>query len=161
MSLPTLCRWSRATGVTARVLMGSLWGETAAVTQHSPTIYADLMLAAGQALADRFRRRRARDHADRGRGEPRRNPARAVQRSTSSLPAPPRPSSADSSARALLLGGGAFATPRHVWWNFVCSSRDRIDQAKEDWTARRFPLIPGDEEEWIPIPDAPKTVSYP
>ena len=67
----------------------------------------------------------------------------------------------DSAARALLLGGGAFTTKRHVWWNFVSSSRDRISQAKDDWTARRFPLVPGDEEEWIPIPAVPKTVSYP
>ena len=68
---------------------------------------------------------------------------------------------ADSAARALLLGGEAFATKRHVWWNFVSSSRDRIRQASEDWTARRFPIVPGDEQEWIPIPAVPKTVSYP
>ena len=42
----------------------------------------------------------------------------------------------------MLLGGEAFATPRHVFWNFVSSSRDRINQAKEDWKARRFPLDP-------------------
>jgi len=61
----------------------------------------------------------------------------------------------------MLMGGQAFATPRHVFWNFVSSSRDRINQAKEDWKAQRFPLIPGDDKEFIPIPDVPKTVSYP
>jgi hypothetical protein len=61
----------------------------------------------------------------------------------------------------MLMGGGAFATRRHVFWNFVSSSRDRINQAKEDWKAMRFPLIPGDDEEFIPLPDQPKTVSYP
>ena len=66
-----------------------------------------------------------------------------------------------SEARAMLMGGGAFATPRHVFWNFVSSSRDRINQAKEDWKAMRFPLIPGDDEEFIPLPEVPKTVSYP
>ncbi len=58
-------------------------------------------------------------------------------------------------------GRGAFATPRHVWWNFVSSSRDRINQAKDDWRAGRFPRVPGDEEEFIPLPEVPKTVSYP
>jgi len=48
-----------------------------------------------------------------------------------------------------------------VFWNFVSSSRDRINQAKEDWKALRFPLIPGDDQEFIPLPDKPKTVSYP
>ena len=60
-----------------------------------------------------------------------------------------------------MMGGGAFATPRHVFWNFVSSSRDRINQAKEDWKAMRFPLIPGDDEEFIPLPAVPTTVSYP
>ena len=63
--------------------------------------------------------------------------------------------------RVMLLGGGAFATRRHVWWNFVSSSRDRINQAKEDWRSGQFPKVPGDEAEFIPIPDQPKTVSYP
>jgi hypothetical protein len=61
----------------------------------------------------------------------------------------------------MLCGGEAFATPRHVWWNFVSSSRDRINQAKEDWRAGRFAPVPGDAEEFIPLPDVPKTVSYP
>ena len=63
--------------------------------------------------------------------------------------------------RAMLLGGEAFSTPRHVYWNFVSSSKDRIQQAKDDWIERRFPLVPGDEEEFIPFPAVPKTVSYP
>jgi redox-sensitive bicupin YhaK (pirin superfamily) len=64
-------------------------------------------------------------------------------------------------SRLMLLGGEAFTTPRHVWWNFVSSSRDRINQAKQDWQAGNFPLVPGDEHEFIPIPAVPKTVSYP
>ncbi len=67
----------------------------------------------------------------------------------------------ESGGRVMLLGGEAFATPRHVYWNFVSSSRDRIEQAKDDWVNRRFPLVPGDAEEFIPLPDQPKTVSYP
>ena len=59
------------------------------------------------------------------------------------------------------MGGGAFATPRHVYWNFVSSSKERLQQAQEDWIERRFPLIPGDEEEFIPFPEVVRTVSYP
>ena len=61
----------------------------------------------------------------------------------------------------MLLGGEAFPNPRYVYWNFVSSSRERIEQAKEDWKAGRFPLVPGDTEEFIPLPEKPKTVSYP
>ncbi len=63
--------------------------------------------------------------------------------------------------RVMLLGGEAFTTRRHVWWNFVSSSRERINQAKDDWRARNFPLVPDDTQEFIPIPDQPNTVSYP
>src|SRR3546814_4178475 len=64
---------------------------------------------------------------------------------------------AETDARVMLLGGEAFTTPRHVWWNFVSSSRDRINAAKADWKERKFPLVPGDSEEFIPIPEVPKT----
>jgi len=64
-------------------------------------------------------------------------------------------------ARLMLMGGGAFSTPRHVFWNFVSSSRDRINQAKDDWKQGRFPVVPGDDTEFIPLPEQPKTVSYP
>ena len=63
--------------------------------------------------------------------------------------------------RAMLCGGDAFSTPRHVWWNFVSSRRERIEQAKRDWRSGAFPSVPGDAEEFIPIPDTPLTVSYP
>jgi redox-sensitive bicupin YhaK (pirin superfamily) len=69
--------------------------------------------------------------------------------------------SSASGGRLMLMGGGAFSTRRYVFWNFVSSSRDRINQAKEDWQALRFPLIPGDDQEYIPLPEVPKTVSYP
>ena len=61
--------------------------------------------------------------------------------------------------RVMLLGGEAFTTKRHVWWNFVSSDRERINQAKHDWKAGRFPKVPGDEAEFIPIPEVPLTRS--
>ena len=147
-------------GVSARVLMGSLWGKTAAITQHSQTIYADIMLEAGASVpvdADADER------------------AVLVTEGVASLdghkldlftlyvlaPGQAMSLKGETPSRIMLLGGEAFATKRHVWWNFVSSSRDRINQAKEDWKARRFPIVPGDEEEFIPIPEIPMTVSYP
>jgi redox-sensitive bicupin YhaK (pirin superfamily) len=54
-------------------------------------------------------------------------------------------------ARAMLLGGQRFPTPRHIWWNFVSSSQERIERAKERWQRRQFPAVPG-ETEFIPLP---------
>jgi redox-sensitive bicupin YhaK (pirin superfamily) len=56
-------------------------------------------------------------------------------------------------ARVMLLGGATLDGPRHVWWNFVSSSRERIEKAKEDWRAMRIGTIPGDDREFIPLPD--------
>lgn len=64
-------------------------------------------------------------------------------------------------ARLLLLGGAPMDGPRHVWWNFVSSSPERIAQAGEDWKAGRFAGVPG-ETEFIPLPDRPRApVHYP
>jgi redox-sensitive bicupin YhaK (pirin superfamily) len=57
-----------------------------------------------------------------------------------------------SLARILLLGGEPMDGPRHIWWNFVSSSKERIEQAKADWKAGRFAAVPGDPE-FIPLPE--------
>jgi redox-sensitive bicupin YhaK (pirin superfamily) len=147
-------------GVSARVLMGSLWGKTAATTQHAATIYADLKLDAGasvpiEADADERAVLLVEGEADLD-GQP-----LEMFGLTILAPGQPMVLRGSKASRLMLLGGEAFATPRHVFWNFVSSSHDRIQQAKEDWKAGNFPIVPGDEEEYIPIPDAPKTVSYP
>jgi redox-sensitive bicupin YhaK (pirin superfamily) len=147
-------------GVSARVLMGTLWGKTAGVTEHSGTIYADIILSGGASVpVDAVADERAvmvvegQASLDDDRLEP----------FTLYILAPGEAMTlkAATASRIMLLGGEAFATKRHVFWNFVSSSRDRINQAKEDWKARRFPLVPGDEEEFIPLPEIPLTVSYP
>jgi redox-sensitive bicupin YhaK (pirin superfamily) len=56
-----------------------------------------------------------------------------------------------SAGKMMLLGGDTMEGPRHIWWNFVSSSRERIEQAKEDWRMARFPAVP-DESEAIPLP---------
>ena len=55
--------------------------------------------------------------------------------------------------KAMLFGGEPLDGPRHLWWNFVSSSKDRIEQAKQDWAAGRFGTIPGDSTEFIPLPE--------
>jgi redox-sensitive bicupin YhaK (pirin superfamily) len=55
-------------------------------------------------------------------------------------------------SRIVVLGGEPMDGPRHIWWNFVSSSKERIAQAKEDWRAGRFALVPGDEKERITLP---------
>ena len=56
-------------------------------------------------------------------------------------------------ARVLLLGEDLLHRPRHVWWNFVSSSKERFEQAKLDWREGRFPKVPGDDVEFIPLPE--------
>jgi redox-sensitive bicupin YhaK (pirin superfamily) len=58
---------------------------------------------------------------------------------------------ANNEARAMLLGGNRFPTPRYIWWNFVASSQERIERAKKRWADREFPPVPG-ETEFIPLP---------
>ncbi|WP_375288429.1 pirin family protein [Sphingomonas sp.] len=155
-SLPVV----EAHGARARVIMGNLWGARAPTTTYAGTIYADIALETGAAVPiDPAAEERAIYLAE---GE-------ATLEGMPLLPMQLyvlRPGIAATlrsahGGRAMLAGGDAFATPRHVWWNFVSSSRDRIAEAKRAWMAREFPVVPGDEIEWIPIPGMPKTVSYP
>src|SRR5690348_15097375 len=144
----------------ARVLMGSLWGATAATPQHSPTIYADIELGSNGAIPIEAGADERAVMLVGGEAELDGQPLDLFTLYVLEPGHEARLSSA-SGARAMLLGGQAFATRRYVFWNFVSSSRDRINQAKHDWKEMRFPLIPGDDEEFIPIAEVPKTVSYP
>ena len=56
-------------------------------------------------------------------------------------------------SRLMFLGGAALEGPRYLWWNFVSSRKERIDQAKEEWKTGKFAPIPGDEKEFIPLPE--------
>jgi redox-sensitive bicupin YhaK (pirin superfamily) len=67
---------------------------------------------------------------------------------------------AERGARLMLIGGEPLPEARHIYWNFVSSSQDRIEQAKDDWRNRRFAGVP-DEHEFIPLPDEPRPVVYP
>jgi redox-sensitive bicupin YhaK (pirin superfamily) len=147
-------------GASARVLMGTLWGATAGTPCHSPTIYADIILDALGSI-------RVDAEADE-RGVMLVGGEAELDGQTLDLfalyvlrPGHEARLSSASGGRLMLMGGQAFSTQRFVFWNFVSSSRDRINEAKADWKALRFPLIPGDDQKYIPLPEVPLTVSYP
>ncbi|MCA0904217.1 pirin family protein [Qipengyuania aquimaris] len=145
----------------AIVIMGELWGERAPTTTYAETIYAEIVLEAGGAIpieedADERALMLVGGEASVD-GHP-------LEKYTLNVLQPGRDMTLESKsgARVMLMGGEAFSSNRHAWWNFVSSSRDRIQQAKEDWREGRFPVVPGDSEERIELPDgAPKTVTYP
>jgi redox-sensitive bicupin YhaK (pirin superfamily) len=140
-------------GVHLRLIAGDGWGINSPVQTHWPLFYADATLTQGATLpipdhheergvyivagsanvagtafeAGRMLLFRPGDHI--------------------SLQAGPQ------GARLLLLGGAVMDGPRHIFWNFVSSSRDRIEQAKADWKAKRFGPVAGDEQEFIPLPE--------
>jgi len=146
-------------GVSARVIMGTLWGQTAATTCHAPTIYADIALETGgtipiEAEADERALMLVGGEADIS-GE-------AMELYTLYVMRPGATATLRSSAggRVMLMGGADFQTPRRVWWNFVSSRQERIDQAAADWAEGRFPKVEHDPE-FIPLPETPLTNSDP
>lgn len=139
-------------GTTARVLAGSAYGVTAPTRVLSPTFYVDVHLPAGGSIDV------PAGYAERGlfvvEG--------AVALGAHTLapgpvivlePGVPATLRADRPARVIMLGGESVGE-RHLWWNFVASSRERIEAAKADWLAGRFGTIPGDDQELIPLPES-------
>jgi redox-sensitive bicupin YhaK (pirin superfamily) len=140
-------------GIRLRLIAGEGWGSRAPVTVSSSLFYADAVLAAGASLPlpDGHEERAA--YILEGEVEvagDRFAPGRMLVFRAGdrlALRAGPR------GARVLLLGGAAMDGPRYLFWNFVASSRERIEQAKADWQADRFGKVPGDETEFIPLPE--------
>lgn len=144
-------------GVTARLILGRAYGETAPATLYSDTFYMDVTLAPGARFPLPV------DHEDRGVYVTQGSIHIAGQEFASGRMMVFRPGDAitvaagDQGARILALGGETLNGPRYIWWNFVASSRDRIDQAKADWRAEKwgqglFHLPPGDDREFVPLP---------
>ncbi len=146
--------------VRAHVIMGSLWGQTAPTTTYAETIYAEIVLDPSGTIPIETE---AEERAVMLVGGETGLDGDSLDPFTLYVLAPGATTtlSSEGGGRVMLLGGEAFSTKRHAWWNFVSSSRERIQQAKEDWAAGKFPSVPGDEEEFIPLPDKPKTVTYP
>jgi redox-sensitive bicupin YhaK (pirin superfamily) len=145
-SLPEVTRG----GCTVRVIMGSAYGVDSPVLTYSQTLYAEARLPSGASLT-------VPDDA----------PERAVYVVAGNLEIGDRvygegtlavlrggvevQTRATSETRALLLGGAPLG-PRHIWWNFVSSRTDRIEQAKRDWAEQRIGRVEGDDE-FIPLPE--------
>ena len=147
-------------GVKLHLIMGEAYGARSPVTQHHPSLYAALELTPGATLEIEHESDERALYLLEGDatvdGQPLdrmhlvllRPGTRPVLRSA-------------TGARLMLCGGAPMDGPRHVWWNFVSSRRDRIQEAKRAWKAGEFDLPPSDDAEWIPIPEVPLTVSYP
>jgi redox-sensitive bicupin YhaK (pirin superfamily) len=139
-------------GLQLRLIAGDGWGLRSPVSTFSELFYADAVLSPGAVvpLPDQHEERGA--YIVEGGVEVAGDsfaPGRMLvfrAGDSSALRAGPL------GARLLLLGGAAMDGPRHLFWNFVSSSRERIEQAKADWKAGRFGKVPGDETEFIPLP---------
>jgi len=143
----------RRDGAELTVIAGTAYGAESPVGVLSPTLYVDALLDSG-----------ARLEVD---GT---HPQRAVlvaegwiqigaRRLGEGVMAVLRPGAdvvltADGPARVMLVGGAALEGERHIWWNFVSSSKERIERAKDDWKAGRFARGAGDEKEFIPLPES-------
>lgn len=140
-------------GKTLRLILGRAYGEAAPVKTFSDMFYADAVLQAGAKLA------LPDDHEERGlyvlEGSIAVDDAShaaermLVFRSGRQVTVEAGP----AGARLLLLGGKTFAEPRYIWWNFVSSSKERIEAAKQDWRQGRFALPPNDDREFTPLPE--------
>jgi redox-sensitive bicupin YhaK (pirin superfamily) len=139
-------------GKIVRVVIGNLYGKRSPVPTLTDTILADAALTPGAVLPiDADTQERALyvvageiDVAgDRF----------AAGRLIVFRPGDAMTVTAASEARVILVGGAALDGPRHIWWNFVSSRKERIEQAKADWKLSRFDTVPGDEAEFIPLPE--------
>ncbi len=150
-------------GASLRLIAGTLYGARSPVATLSEMFYADVALAAGARLpvATDYEQRalyivRGRIDIDGGAFEAGELVVLRAQQ--------PVTLHAEAPAQLLLLGGAALEGPRHVWWNFVSSSAERIEQAKIDWRDGRLGRVPGDSE-FIPLPSSPslqtRPVDYP
>ena len=139
-------------GVTLRLIAGSGFGLVSPVKIFSPIFYADARFAPGGALhLDAKHDERAFFVIE---GEIHTPEVHGAGAMLALEPGEEVTLYADAPARVMLLGGGRLDGERHIWWNFVSSSKDRIERAKQEWKDGKFGLIPGDDKEFIPLPEA-------
>ena len=137
-------------GATVRVIMGAAYGARSAVATYSPTLYLEMRLPAGTELA------LPKDVSERAAyvvegavtvaGVEYREGTTLVARTGADVRL-----RASVPSRVMVVGGEPLG-PRHIWWNFVSSSKERIEQAKRDWTENAMGKVPGDDE-FIPLPE--------
>jgi redox-sensitive bicupin YhaK (pirin superfamily) len=139
-------------GKSVRVVVGSLYGQRSPVPTLSDTIMADAALTPGAVLPIDAQAEERALYVVAGEVDVA-GDRFAAGRLLVFRPGDAMTVTAASEARVVLVGGAAMDGPRHVWWNFVSSRKERIEQAKADWKLRRFDTVPGDESEFIPLPE--------
>jgi redox-sensitive bicupin YhaK (pirin superfamily) len=138
-------------GKQVRIIAGTAFGQRAPVATFSETLYCDVVLKAGARIEVPLEHEERAIQPVTGRigvaGHGVEPGSMLVLRANE-----PVTIEALEDARLMLLGGARLDGPRNIWWNFVSSSKDRIEQAKADWKAGRFGPVPG-ETEFIPLPE--------
>lgn len=139
-------------GVELRLAVGSLFGERAPVETFSDMFYADAILDAGATLPLDAEHEERAAYVLEGTIEVAGDSFEAG-RLLVFRPGDALAIRAVTPARLMLLGGETMDGPRHIWWNFVSSSKERIEEAKNDWKRGRFDKVFGDEKDFIPMPE--------
>lgn len=140
-------------GARLRIVAGTAYGATSPAPVLSPLFYVEAQLERGAILelpdATQYAQRAAYviEGAVSVDGKPQTENSMMVFRQ-----GVPICVTALEPTRIMLLGGAPLDGPRHIYWNFVSSSQERIERAKADWQARRFASVPGDDKEFIPLP---------
>jgi redox-sensitive bicupin YhaK (pirin superfamily) len=138
-------------GRTVRLISGQLFGASSPARTHTDQFYAEVILGPGKSIP------LPSDHIERGVylvegrvmiAEQEFEPGQLLV----FKPGDAITISSVAGARFMMLGGEPMDGPRYIWWNFVSSSRERIEAAKEDWKQARFDIVPGDEKDFIPLP---------
>jgi hypothetical protein len=142
----------RENGLTLRVIAGTMHGLRSPVATSWETVFAQAQLTAGSVLpldADYEERALYVVSGEIEIAGEHHGPERLLVLK----PGDRIEVKAVSDTHIVVVGGAAMDGPRHIWWNFVSSRKDRIEAAKADWKAGRFDLVPGDTTEFIPLPD--------
>ena len=143
----------RAAGASIRVIAGKAFGQSSPVRTHSPLVYVHVELQAGASteIPEGYSERAAFVAAGTVRvGQRSYDAGQMIVFASGSRPR----IVADSAATVMVLGGEPLGA-RHIWWNFVSSRPERIDQARADWREGRIPLPTDDNTEFIPLPEDP------
>jgi redox-sensitive bicupin YhaK (pirin superfamily) len=141
----------RLAGAELRIVAGTAYGERAPTRVLSPTLYVHARLAANAVLEVTEEHEERAVYVAAGAAE---LDGQALSAGTMAVLEPGARSHlrATRATEAFLVGGAPLDTPRYIEWNFVSSSRERIERAKGDWKGGRFPKVPGDEIEFVPLP---------
>lgn len=139
-------------GARIRVLAGQAYGLVSPVETYSRLLYVDVQMPAGACVEVPLEQERAVYVVE---GEVACGSERASSTRMLVFERGARPQiRARVDSRVVIIGGDPLDGPRHIYWNFVSSSLERLETAKEDWRHGRFPVVPGDEHDVIPLPES-------